>query len=109
MSRSPNHGLSLAQRRAKLKVWSKQRLQSTSFDGGRQFSLMDALRTRLRYGAVPEGLQFVILSHDNNLEKYFDRLNGTGDWRHQKLQGMPPKGRLMVSTQQSERLKAQAL
>jgi hypothetical protein len=82
---------------------------TSSFDAGHQFSLMDALRTRLRYGAIPEGLQFIILSHDTSLEKYFDRLNGTADWHHQKLQGMPPKGRLMVSTQQSERLKAQAL
>lgn len=81
---------------------------TSSFDSGHQFSLMDSIRTLLRYGAVPEGLQFIILSHDTSLEKYFDRLNGTADWHHQKLQGMPPKGRVMVAAQQADRLKAQA-
>lgn len=81
---------------------------TSSFDAGHQFALMDALRTLLRYGAVPDGLQFIILSHDTSLEKYFDKLNGTTDWYHQKLQGMPPKGRLMVSAQEADRLKAQA-
>jgi AAA domain len=82
---------------------------TSSFDAGHQFALMDAIRTLLRYGAVPDGLQFIILSHDTSLEKYFDKLNGTADWHHQKLQGMPPKGRLMVSAQEADRLKAQAL
>ncbi|NNU35954.1 AAA family ATPase [Rhizobium sophorae] len=82
---------------------------TSSFDAGHQFALMDGMRTLLRYGAVPDGLQFIILSHDTSLEKYFDKLNGTTDWHHQKLQGMPPKGRLMVSSQEADRLKAQAL
>jgi hypothetical protein len=81
---------------------------TSSFDAGHQFALMDALRTLLRHGAVPDGLQFIILSHDTSLEKYFDKLNGTADWHHQKLQGMPPKGRLMVAAQEADRLKAQA-
>lgn len=82
---------------------------TSSFDAGHQFALMDAVRTLLRYGAAPDGLQFIFLSHDTSLEKYFDKLNGTADWHHQKLQGMPPKGRLMVSAQEADRLKAQAL
>ncbi|MHB0790175.1 AAA family ATPase [Bradyrhizobium sp. 5.13L] len=82
---------------------------TSSFDAGHQFALMDGMRTLLRFGAVPDGLQFIILSHDTSLEKYFDKLNGTTDWHHQKLQGMPPKGRLMVSSQEADRLKAQAL
>ncbi len=84
---------------------------TSSFDAGHQFSLMEAIRTRLRHGAaggVPDGLQFIILSHDTSLEKYFDRLGNTTDWHHQKLQGMPPRGRLMVSAQEADRLKAQA-
>jgi hypothetical protein len=84
---------------------------TSSFDAGHQFSLMEAIRSRLRYsavGGVPGGLQFIILSHDTSLEKYFDKLNGTADWHHQKLQGMPPRGRLMVAAQQADRLKAQA-
>lgn len=85
---------------------------TSSFDAGHQFSLMDTIRGHLRNGAVggvPDGLQFIILSHDTSLEKYFDRLtSGTTEWHHQKMQGMPPRGRVMVSTQQADRLKAQA-
>lgn len=84
---------------------------TSSFDAGHQFSLMDTIRTKLRFGApngLPGGLQFIILSHDTSLEKYFDRLNGTTEWHHQKLQGMPPRGRLMIAAQQADRLKAQA-
>lgn len=84
---------------------------TSSFDAGHQFSLMDTIRTKLRFGAadgLPGGLQFIILSHDASLEKYFDRLNGTKEWNHQKLQGMPPRGRLMIAAQQADRLKAQA-
>lgn len=84
---------------------------TSSFDAGHQFSLMDTIRTKLRFGAangLPGALQFIILSHDTSLEKYFDRLNGTTEWNHQKLQGMPPRGRLMIAAQQADRLKAQA-
>lgn len=75
---------------------------TSSFDAGHQFSLMDTIRTKLRFGApngLPGGLQFIILSHDTSLEKYFDRLGNTADWHHQKLQGMPPRGRLMIAAQ----------
>lgn len=84
---------------------------TSSFDAGHQFSLMETIRTTLRFGApngIPGGLQFIILSHDTTLEKYFDRLNNTDEWNHQKLQGMPPRGKLMIATQQADRLKAQA-
>lgn len=81
---------------------------TSSFDAGHQFSLMDALRTKLRNGANPAGLQFIVLSHDTSLEKYFDRLNGTTEWRHQRLQGMPPKGQLMASPQEADRLRGRA-
>lgn len=84
---------------------------TSSFDAGHQFSLMETIRTKLRFGApngLPGGLQFIILSHDTILEKYFDRLNGTTEWHHQKLQGMPPRGQLMVVAQQADRLRAQA-
>ncbi len=84
---------------------------TSSFDAGHQFSLMDTIRTKLRFGApngLPGGLQFIILSHDTSLEKYFDKLNGTTEWQHQKLQGMPPRGRIMIAAQQADRLKTQA-
>lgn len=81
---------------------------TSSFDGGHQFALMEALRLKLQQPANVDGIQFIVLSHDTALEKYFDKLNGTTDWHHQKLQGLPPKGRLMVNTQEGERLRAQA-
>ena len=81
---------------------------TSSFDAGHQFSLMEAIRTKLQQPANPDGLQFIILSHDTALEKYFDKQNGTADWCHQKLQGMPPIGRVMVSAQEADRLKVQA-
>ena len=81
---------------------------TSSFDAGHQFSLMEAIRTKLQQPANPAGLQFIILSHDSALEKYFDKQNGTVDWSHQKLQGMPPIGRVMVTAQEADRLKVQA-
>jgi hypothetical protein len=81
----------------------------SSFDGGHQFNLMEALRTTLRYGANDEGIQFIVLSHDAALEKYFDKLGNTAEWHHQKLQGMPPKGQVMTTAMGADRLKAQAL
>ncbi|QHP67445.1 hypothetical protein EI171_08390 [Bradyrhizobium sp. LCT2] len=81
---------------------------TSSFDAGHQFSLMEAIRTKLQQPANPNGLQFIILSHDSALEKYFDRQNGTKDWQHQKLQGMPPVGRVMISAQEADRLKVLA-
>ena len=85
---------------------------TSSFDAGHQFSLMNTIRTKLRFGAlnaVGGGLQFIILSHDASVEKYFDRLNGTTEWNHQKLQGMPPRGPLMTAVQQADRLKTNAV
>jgi hypothetical protein len=69
---------------------------------------MEAIRTKLQQPANPNGLQFIILSHDTALEKYFDKQNGTVGWNHQKLQGMPPVGRVMISAQEADRLKVQA-
>jgi DNA repair exonuclease SbcCD ATPase subunit len=81
---------------------------TSSFDAGHQFSLMEAIRTKLQQPTNPDGSQFIILSHDTALEKYFDRQNGTTDWHHQKLQGMPPVGRVMISAQEADRLKVLA-
>lgn len=81
---------------------------TSSFDGGHQFALMDALRTTLRHGVDPDGIQFIVLSHDSALEKYFDKLGTTAEWHHQKLQGMPPKGAILTSAQGADRLKQMA-
>jgi hypothetical protein len=82
---------------------------TSSFDAGHQFNLMEGIRRKLQQPANRNGLQFIILSHDVALEKYFDTLNGTPDWCHQKLQGMSPVGRVMISAQEANRLKAAAL
>jgi len=81
---------------------------TSSFDGGHQYNLMDVLVRELRFGATPDGIQFIVLSHDSALEKYFDRLGSTNEWHHQKLQGMPPTGAIQSSAQGADRLRQQA-
>jgi len=78
---------------------------TSSFDAGHQYFLMELVRTKLQQPKNPQGLQFIILSHDGLLEKYFDRLGGTPDWRHNKLQGAPPMGAILSQTQGADRLK----
>lgn len=82
---------------------------TSSFDGGHQFNLMDVILRELRFGAKPDGIQFILLSHDSALEKYFDRLGNTKEWHHQKLQGMPPTGAIQSSTHGADRLKQRAI
>lgn len=81
---------------------------TSSFDGGHQYNLMDVLLRDLRFGAHADGIQFILLSHDSALEKYFDRLGGTKEWHHQKLQGMPPTGAVQTSANGADRLKTRA-
>lgn len=79
---------------------------TSSFDAGHQFFLMELIRTRLQQPQNDDGLQFIILSHDGLLEKYFDRLNGTSGWHHNKLQGAPPMGMILHQAEGADRLKA---
>ncbi|QDU86149.1 recombination protein F [Planctomycetes bacterium Pla163] len=78
---------------------------TSSFDAGHQFFLMELIRRRLQQPQNINGLQFIILSHDGLLEKYFDRHGGTSNWRHNKLQGSPPLGAIFHQAQGAERLK----
>lgn len=78
---------------------------TSSFDAGHQYFLMELIRTKLQQPHKADGLQFIILSHDGLLEKYFDRLGGTADWHHNKLQGSPPMGAILSQTQGADRLK----
>ena len=78
---------------------------TSSFDAGHQYFLMELIRTKLQQPQKADGLQFIILSHDGLLEKYFDRLGGTADWHHNKLQGSPPMGAILSQTQGADRLK----
>ncbi len=78
---------------------------TSSFDAGHQFFLMELIRKKLQQPQNADGLQFVILSHDGLLEKYFDRLSGTTGWHHNKLQGSPPMGAILHQAQGADRLK----
>ncbi len=78
---------------------------TSSFDAGHQYFLMELIRTKLQYPQSVTGLQFIILSHDGLLEKYFDRLGNTSRWHHNKLQGSPPMGAVLNQAQGADRLK----
>ena len=78
---------------------------TSSFDAGHQYFLMELIRTKLQQPQNADGLQFIILSHDGLLEKYFDRLGGRPGWRQSKLQGSPPMGAILHQTQGADRLK----
>lgn len=82
---------------------------TSSFDSGHQWNLMEVIRRSLQYSKNSNGLQFIILSHDGLLEKYFDKLGNTTDWHHQKLQGCPPKGAIFSQHQVRNRLYATAI
>lgn len=82
---------------------------TSSFDAGHQWLLMEAIRVSLQQPSNPSGLQFIILSHDGLLAKYFDKLGSTSGWHHQKLQGMPPIGAVISQVQDADRLKTTAL
>ena len=80
---------------------------TSSFDAGHQYFLMELIRTILQQPQNADGLQFIILSHDGLLEKYFDRLDATATagWHHNKLQGSPPMGTILHQAQGADRLK----
>lgn len=78
---------------------------TSSFDAGHQFYLMELIRTKLQHPQNADGLQFIILSHDGLLEKYFDTMGATSGWHHNKLQGSPPMGDILHQAQGADRLK----
>ena len=79
---------------------------TSSFDAGHQYHLMELIRQKLQQRNSPDGLQFIILSHDGLLKKYFDRLGSTSDWQHHTLEGLPPTGAVLLQTEGADRLKA---
>ena len=80
---------------------------TSSFDSGHQLALMELMRCQLQFGPNPQGLQFILLSHDGLLEKYFDRLSSDSSvaWKHHKLHGAPPMGAILSQSQDANRLK----
>ena len=78
---------------------------TSSFDAGHQLLLMELIRTKLQQPQNADGLQFIILSHDGLLEKYFDRMDDKTVWHHNKLQGSPPMGAILRQSQGADHLK----
>ena len=78
---------------------------SSSFDTGHQFLLFELIRTKLQQPRNANGLQFIILSHDVVLQKYFDRLSSNTEWEHYTLQGTPPRGLVHSQREDVDRLK----
>lgn len=81
---------------------------TSSFDSGHQYHLMEQIRTRFQVPVRPDGLQFILFSHDVALEKYFDRLDAEPGWNHQKLQGWPPLTPVTAHGQNPDRLRSEA-
>lgn len=83
---------------------------TSSFDAGNQWMLMEQLRTTLRYSdGNASGLQFILLSHDGLMEKYFDKCDDGPAWHHQRLQGLSPLGQVTTVAQSASRLKDSAM
>jgi hypothetical protein len=68
---------------------------TSSFDSSHQLNLMEYVRTKLQYGPNPSGLQFIVMTHDGIMQKYFEGVPGDGNVKHQVLEGYPPGGLAM--------------
>lgn len=68
---------------------------TSSFDSSHQLNLMEYVRTKLQYGPNPGGLQFIVMTHDSIMQKYFEGVPGDGHVKHQVLEGYPPGGLAM--------------
>lgn len=68
---------------------------TSSFDSSHQLNLMEYVRTKLQYGPNPDGLQFIVMTHDSIMQKYFEGVPGGGNVKHQVLEGYPPGGLAM--------------
>lgn len=78
---------------------------TSSFDGGHQFNLLRAIRTKVAHPANPDGPQVIMLSHDGLLEKHFDTLRGSS-WVHTRMNSTAPVGRVDAPPLQGERLRS---
>lgn len=80
---------------------------SSSFDASHQLRLMEYVRTKLQYGLNPNGLQFIVLTHDELMQNLFEHLSSNGDVRHQVIEGSPPYN-LTMRGQNAARLRSNA-
>jgi hypothetical protein len=60
---------------------------TSSFDAGHQHHLVEVIRTQFARPLQGNGPQVILLSHDTLLEKLFNKLSGSADWSHQRLEG----------------------
>jgi DNA repair exonuclease SbcCD ATPase subunit len=81
---------------------------TSSFDSGHQINLMEYIRNNLRYPDNAKGLQFIVLSHDGIMRKYFDGLQKADGWSHQTIEGNPP-GLLTTRAQDANRIRTVAM
>jgi recombinational DNA repair ATPase RecF len=81
---------------------------TSSFDAGHQFNLMQVLQKEAASTQNPQGLQFLVLSHDGLLEKFFDKMGEEVGWNHYRLDGLPPCGNVLTTRQDSQRIKKDA-
>lgn len=81
---------------------------SSSFDAGHELMLMEFVRTKLQNGANVNGLQFIILTHEERLQNFFERLASSGDAHHQVIEGSPPYN-LTMRAKNASQLRANAV
>lgn len=81
---------------------------SSSFDAGHELQLMEYIRTKLQYGANTDGLQFIILTHDDLMQNLFEQLASSGEVNHQVIEGMPPYN-LTMRNKNTAQLRANAV
>lgn len=81
---------------------------SSSFDAGHELKLMEYIRTKLQFGANINGLQFIILTHDELMQNLFERLSSSNEASHQIIEGMPPYN-LTMRNKSTAQLRANAV
>lgn len=62
---------------------------TSSFDAGHQSHIVEVIRLHFALPRNPDGPQVILLSHDTLLEKLFNKLGGSTEWLHQRLEGTP--------------------
>ena len=80
---------------------------TSSFDAGHQLILMELIKDSLQYNNGDQGIQFIILSHDQLLNNYFTRMNYETKWFSQVLSGDTPNSTLYVRDQDFNKMKKQ--
>lgn len=82
---------------------------SSSFDAGHQLLLMEHIRTKLQNGLNPNGLQFIVLTHEELLSDLFEHLQSNGGLvHHQIIEGTHPFN-LTMRLKSPAQLRANAL